>query len=164
LAFVASILVFFSPGVLACTCLTPPFHEELARSSTVFAGKVVEVQEIISEAGEGDGLPAGWWLQATFSVSRVWKGPEKSSLVAVTPYESASCGYPFKEGQSYLVYARGSGDTLSVNSCSRTKVLESAGADLILLNYGLFILLGIVLVIALAAIAILRGHYSRKAR
>jgi hypothetical protein len=40
------------------------------------------------------------------------------------------CGYPFKEGQEYLVYAYGKEEPFKVDLCSQTKVLSEAGANL----------------------------------
>jgi hypothetical protein len=41
----------------------------------------------------------------------------------------SACGYPFKEGQEYLVYADGKQE-LKVDLCSETKPLSKAGVNL----------------------------------
>ena len=41
-----------------------------------------------------------------------------------------ACGYPFKEGQEYLVYADEGKQGLQVNACSPTKPLTEAQANL----------------------------------
>ena len=51
-----------------------------------------------------------------------------------TPSAGAICGYPFKEGQEYLVYAYGKGEPFKVDLCSGTKPLSKANADLALLG------------------------------
>ena len=68
----------------------------------MFSGQVVNI---------GKGEPGGAWRPATvtvsFQVSEVWKGPQPVTLEVSTSRDGASCGYPFKEGQEYLVYAYG---------------------------------------------------------
>jgi hypothetical protein len=46
----------------------------------------------------------------------------------------ASCGYPFKEGQEYLVYAYTGKQGLQTDLCSQNKPLSKAEADLALLG------------------------------
>jgi hypothetical protein len=59
----------------------------------------------------------------------VWKGPEQETLEVSTPVSGSACGYPFKEGQEYLVYADGKQE-LKVDLCSETKLLSKAGVNL----------------------------------
>lgn len=49
---------------------------------------------------------------------------------------SAMCGYFFQEGQEYLVYASAEGAQLKTGSCSGTKRLSDARADLAVLGEG----------------------------
>lgn len=72
---------------------------------------------------------------AILRVSEVWKGPEQETL-EVNTRDPAFCGYPFKEGQEYLVYAQGGQDRLMVKNCGRTRPLSKAGADLAVLGNG----------------------------
>jgi hypothetical protein len=51
-----------------------------------------------------------------------------------TQVSGASCGYPFKEGQEYLVYAYEGKQGLKVDGCGATKLFSKAGADLTLLG------------------------------
>jgi hypothetical protein len=52
-------------------------------------------------------------------------------LEAKTPNGGSACGFPFKEGQEYLVYASGGRD-LKVDLCSETKPLSEADPDVAL--------------------------------
>ena len=52
-----------------------------------------------------------------------------------TRSQGSACGYPFEEGQEYLVYAYGKQD-LKVDACSETKQLSKADEDLALLGNG----------------------------
>ena len=64
----------------------------------------------------------------------MWKGPEQDTLEVRTPRYEASCGYSFKEGQEYLVYAEGK--KMKVTYCGRTTLLSKASADLEVLGNG----------------------------
>jgi hypothetical protein len=72
--------------------------------------------------------------KVSFRVSEVWKGPEQDTLEVSTPRYEASCGYSFKEGQEYLVYAEGK--KMKVTYCGRTTLLSKASADLEVLVNG----------------------------
>jgi hypothetical protein len=66
----------------------------------------------------------------SFQVHKVWKGPDQSVIEITTALESISCGYEFAVGQSYLVYAYGEENGLTVSLCSRTNTISSASEDM----------------------------------
>ena len=102
----------------------------LSNSSAVFSGEVVKVEE-------GPPLPEyGRSSMVTMRASEVWKGPQRETLEVSAPRIDAACGYPFKEGQEYLVYADEWKQGLEVNSCGSTKRLTEAEADLEVLGAG----------------------------
>lgn len=109
----------------ACSCVParPPL-ESRDEAQTVFSGTVSAVQ------GEAGGL------LVTFDVDRIWKGPEGSSLTLTTSESSASCGYEFVQGESYLVYGMAQDGRLTTNLCTRTVLLANAGEDLDALGPG----------------------------
>ena len=74
----------------------------LAGSGAVFAGKVVSITK--GEPTPRSGMPTD---AVSFQVSEVWRGPEQETLEVSTHTQGAACGYNFKEGQEYLVYAYG---------------------------------------------------------
>ena len=49
-------------------------------------------------------------VKVTFEVSKIWKGPDYKTLVVTTARDGASCGYPFKQDEEYIVYAYGEED------------------------------------------------------
>jgi hypothetical protein len=137
-ALVAFVLLALLPDCAsACSCagyLAAPqerAQRALKESTAVFSGQVVNI---------GTGEPGGAWRPATvtvsFQVSEVWKGPQPETLEVSTPRDGASCGYPFKEGQEYLVYAYGKEELFKVSLCSETKPLSEASADLEALGNG----------------------------
>ena len=128
-------VVFLLPDCAsACSCAMLPGSQKeivdgaLADSEAVFSGKVVKIDRPSlfksSAALETD----------TFRVSEVWKGPEQRTLEVHTALIGASCGYPFKEGQEYLVYAYTGKQGLQTDLCSQNKPLSKAEADLALLG------------------------------
>ena len=115
----------------ACTCVPPdPPKEALAKSAVVFMGTAVSVREFERD----DGL-----LRSTdpttveFNVRTVWKGTVSQPMFLTTRRWSESCGYPFVEGVTYVVYSR---DGLTVSLCSRTRPFSEATDDLIELGQG----------------------------
>ena len=130
--------------VFACSCVRPGTPaQELNRSSTVFAGVVIEIDEPPARPAFTTSFPfltflisSGDPVRVTFDVSAVWKGPAYRQLAVTTPRWSASCGYPFQRGMTYLVYASDQDGELTTYLCSRTNTLAQAQADLTDLGSG----------------------------
>ena len=63
-------------------------------------------------------------VQATFDVTRVWKGSVASEVSIFTPVAEGICGFRFSEGEDYILYAdRGllvGGAELVATICNRT--------------------------------------------
>jgi hypothetical protein len=117
----------------ACSCGGGSSKEEIVDWSLSHPGAVVSGEVVDVEKGS-------FSSSVTLRVFEVWKGPQRETLELSTPNDGAACGYPFKEGQEYLVYAYwGNQGTpprpgLKVDLCSQTKPLSSAGEDLALLE------------------------------
>jgi hypothetical protein len=129
-------VVFLLPPqcAFACQCTMLPdgmdTERALADSEAVFSGEVVKIDRP-SPFKSGADLETD-----TFRVSEVWKGPEQRTLEVRTALMGASCGYPFKEGQEYLVYAYTGKQGLEVDLCNGTQPLTEANADLEVLGDG----------------------------
>lgn len=112
-------------GAPQCTCVTPPPpREALASSAAVFDGTVAG----IARDPAGGPFPD---LFVTFVVHTQWKGVTQSPVVVRTAADGAMCGYSFRLGQRYLVYAHGRVDdaaVLDVGICSRTRLYDAAEA------------------------------------
>ena len=73
----------------------------------------------------------------TMEVFRFWKGVSQNQLSLYTASGGeASCGFDFKDGEEYLVYANDSDGDLYVSLCSRTASLALAQEDLNVLGAG----------------------------
>ena len=125
----------------ACDCAVLPGSQQqiadraLEKATAVFSGEVVEIDR--------PSLPLTSSIApvaVTFRVSEVWKGPEQGTLEVKTPVSGASCGYSFRSGESYLVYASETsmveGEGLEVLLCGETNQLSEAGANLEALGHG----------------------------
>ena len=133
-AFIASWFATSSTPGYACSCIAlgPP-EEELARSTAVFTGTVLEVY---TRNKPGFSISSADPVDVTFQVETVWKGPAAKTLVASTARYGASCGYEFEAGNRYLVYANGAESGLTVSLCSRTRPISQATQDLDQLGQG----------------------------
>ena len=134
LAILGGVFLLSPECASACMCTGPPGSQDveraLADSEAVFSGEVVKIDQPSpfksSAALETD----------TFWVYEVWKGPEEEILEVHTALIGASCGYPFKEGEEYLVYAYTGKQGLEVDLCNGTQRLTEAQADLEVLGAG----------------------------
>jgi hypothetical protein len=119
-------LVFGAEIGLACTCVPSKGPtEELELAAAVFSGKVVEIRR----HKRSEDIFAR--VEVVLRVERVWKGVGGATVSVFTASHSATCGYGFKGGRTYLVYAHKDAEgRLSTGICSRTRRLKDAGQDL----------------------------------
>jgi hypothetical protein len=129
-----SLLVLLPDCASACSCAVLGSKKQvewaLSHPGAVFSGEVVDLQKGTSASrmfGPSDTV--------TLRVSEAWKGTDQGTLEVSTPSQGSACGYPFKEGQEYLVYAYGKQD-LKVDACGGTTHLSKADEDLALLGNG----------------------------
>jgi hypothetical protein len=116
----AMIILIALPAVSwACSCIEPPPPLEALKDATaVFSGRVLTAAP---DAANG--------FTYTMRVHAVWKGSTKPEA-EVTTSDVAMCGLWMEPGMEFLVYAGGEESSLSTHSCSRSKPLVSAEADL----------------------------------
>ncbi|RHW37585.1 hypothetical protein D1B33_08640 [Lysinibacillus yapensis] len=124
----------FPSNTSACSCAqSPTAEEEFDRSSAVFSGKVIKMEDKRSLNGSAS-------KTARFEVNNVWKGPSQTQIEISTGLGGGDCGIDFKEGFEYLVYAKEStmyGEkTLVSVICDRTNQLSSSQEDLGMLGVG----------------------------
>lgn len=117
----------------ACSCaIVTDVNEAKQNSDAVFDGTVIEKKSAGKLFIRSSADPVEW----TFQVNEVWKGKVAPVITVTSAEASESCGYEFKEGQRYVVYARQTGDSLDVSLCSRTALHSEAGQDLADLGAG----------------------------
>ena len=109
-----------------CTCM--PFKnasKELEQSAAVFSGKVLAVK--------GNEQQGGFYtsVEVVLEVDRSWKGIEEKTVSVFTSSQSSACGYGFKKGEEYLVYASKTTEgRLTTSICTRTRRIKEADDDL----------------------------------
>ena len=114
----------------ACSCAPPGSPAEaLAEADAVFAGEVTVVRPLGHPPFR---LSSADPVAVEFQVSRVWKGPRLETAVIETEWSEISCGYEFKEGGTYIVYAQDG----STGLCTRTSPAWRAFQDLVTLGPG----------------------------
>lgn len=125
-AFV-TVLVLSSRTAAACECLGggPPCQNYF-QVDAVFVGTVRAISTI-------GGTPDATFQRhsVTFTIERAFRGVEGMTVDVATGVGGGDCGYEFKAGERYLVYAYKNGRTgLSTSICSRTRPMSAAGDDL----------------------------------
>lgn len=108
----------------ACDCATSSTCHAFWNAGAVFAGRVIAMEP-------GGGQRRGVTLQ----VLERFRGPIPTREAVVT-VPGSNCAYPFKIGESYLVFATEiEPGVLDVSLCSRTQLLTNAGGDLAYARY-----------------------------
>ena len=73
----------------------------------------------------------GALLRVTIAVEEGYRGVSAKAIEVYTPSSSAACGFAFKQGERYLVYASRTKDSvLMVSLCSSTHPAKYAEADI----------------------------------
>ncbi|MBC8031893.1 MAG: hypothetical protein H7Z16_17555 [Pyrinomonadaceae bacterium] len=123
-------LTWLTQTVSACSCMGPgPPCQAYWTTSAVFTGEVIEITSTTIDDEHLRGYPQ---KLVRFAVSESFRGASGRLIEAITGNGGGDCGYPFKVGNSYLVYAyRNPKDNrLYAGICSRTRPLPEAGEDL----------------------------------
>jgi hypothetical protein len=129
LLFIAGLIFICSTKALACSCAFGGGApcQEFWRVDAVFAGTVVGSGKITVDEGE---LKHDMRL-VRLTVDQPIRGMKAAEVDVVTGWGGGDCGYEFKIGQRYLVYAyRDEKDQrLSTSICTRTRLLTEADDD-----------------------------------
>jgi len=100
----------------ACRCPKKQTADEAWESAqAIFSGRVLDVKK---DAGATDELK----VKVDFEVLEAWKGPKGKRVSVHTSGRGPDCGFVFKKGEKYMVYAFG--EKLLVDQCSRTVALD----------------------------------------
>lgn len=106
----------------ACSCRRPDVSRSVDSADLVFQGHVASVQGAWkSRKGSASPWPVADFL---FQVERVWKGHIGKSVTVSTSPQTASCGYPFVVGDTYVVFAYAEPDTTGAVQGYRTSLCD----------------------------------------
>jgi hypothetical protein len=124
-AVVVLALPFFPSRAFACSCAGgTPLCQSFWQADAVFSGEVLSFGRTEREQPLSSRV-------ARVAVVRAWRGQVSGTVEVLTGADSASCGYSFRPGTQYLIYAYRTKDgALTTSICSPTKELSKAAADL----------------------------------
>ena len=118
---------------LACVCspVGSPCAAIESSDAVIFSGTALEVS---GPRDSADFPTSERLVRVRFSVNEPFRGASAKTIVVSTPEESGMCGYEFKAGESYLVFAHRTAQGVVTSVCSRTKHLSVAQDDLEMLH------------------------------
>jgi hypothetical protein len=118
-------LVFVVPGrAMACSCVSPPpFEKAVKQADAVFVGEVASSNPVDGRQ-RFTGITSDGLVSYSFAVEEVVAGDVGSGIDVISHSSSATCGFPFKEGNRYLVFADEGDGRLETNLCSRTEQIN----------------------------------------
>jgi hypothetical protein len=132
------VLPLFVERVSACSCVHGiTVCKEYQEAAVVFVGKVLD-GTVISTPYEVFRPGGGKQTFTTnrrvyrFSIEKVFKRFKGTEIEIHTGYGDTDCGYKFKVGERYLIYAHGSppSNEFTTSICTRTKPYSKASEDL----------------------------------
>lgn len=129
------VVLLTSPTANACTCAgNHPPCESYGTASAVFVGTVT-AERMNKQPKQDERTEIDWIPRAVkFSVEQAYSGVTGTEVEVFTGRGGGDCGYGFKIGQRYLVYAYRSEDKLTTSICTRTRLFSNATEDLAFLG------------------------------
>lgn len=115
ISLVAVTLMFSLQTAIACTVYIQPFRKEFRQADSVFAGRIVKVEEInLTEIEKQKLVPKDWdgwnvFSKVTVEVNQKWKGNSRKGTKEFFAVAFFDCGCPdskideFVVGQEYLI-------------------------------------------------------------
>ncbi|HEX8148706.1 MAG TPA: carboxypeptidase regulatory-like domain-containing protein [Pyrinomonadaceae bacterium] len=129
----AFVFVLLSSGrALACSCAGPGEPcQAFGAAAATFVGTATDVRTNQPKEG-GKGEDAWGRRVFKFTVLQPFSGVAGTEVEVSTGLGGGDCGYGFKRGETYLVYAYGGRDgrALATGICTRTRPVSEAAEDL----------------------------------
>jgi hypothetical protein len=128
-----AMLGLVTPVANACSCIGPRTAcEAYGTAAAVFVGTAVRTgkAEPLKDKSESYGEP----VVVKFAVEQSYLGVDGTEVEVFTGYGGGDCGYEFKVGERYLVYAYRDRIRLNTGICTRTKPFAKAAEDLAFLG------------------------------
>ena len=125
----AAVFLLLAPGASplhACQCMSSgPPCQNYFQSDVVFVGTVRSITPVADDDYQSR-------LRVEFDNAVPSRGVEGASVTVFTAEDAAACGYAFRRGERYVVYARRSNDGARIHAsiCSRTRPLAEGSEDL----------------------------------
>ena len=119
-----------APSAEACSCISSgPACQAFWTTDVVFDGTVMTIEPTSREETFSSRTFQVTEFVVTLQVRQTWKGVEGETVQVITNGSGASCGFDFKMGGRYLVFAsRGGNDSRPrVSLCSFTRAYNGTG-------------------------------------
>ena len=118
----------FAESAYACTCVGPPMPcDAFGSADAVFVGTATSMLG----SKQRDSKEVDWTPRSfKFTVEQSYSGIDGTEVEVFTGRGGGDCGYSFKIGERYLVYAYRHENKLRTSICSRTRPFAQASEDL----------------------------------
>lgn len=127
------VLGLVTPIANACSCMEPGAPcEAYGTAAAVFVGTAIRAGEAEPSKDERELYRTG--VVVKFSVEQSYLGVDGTEVEVFTGRGGGDCGYTFKVGERYLVYAYRDHIRLTTSICTRTKPFARATEDLAFLG------------------------------
>jgi len=128
-----AVLGLVTPVANACSCIGPRTPcEAFGTAAAVFVGTAIRTGR--AEPSKDKSEPYGEPVVVKFTVEQSYLGVEGTEVEVFTGFGGGDCGYEFKIGERYLVYAYRDRIRLITGICTRTKPFAQATEDLAFLG------------------------------
>ena len=120
IGFVGALFGLFSnvTPALACSCVMATPTEQFNNAAVVFVGTVRSITT--------DGVSNS----VGFNVSELQKGSSVKTITVITHQQESACGFDFKEGKDYVVYAYEEDGKLGTGICTGTALVADSQDDI----------------------------------
>jgi hypothetical protein len=109
---------------MACSCVPPPpFEQSVKQADAVFVGEVAS-SDPVNGRQRFTGITVDGLVSYSFAVEEVVAGDVGSGAEVISHSSGATCGFPFQEGDRYVVFADERDGRLETNLCSRTETIN----------------------------------------
>jgi hypothetical protein len=100
-SIIATALLLWSTPADSCSCISSDIARQVRNADFIFKGTVSARRQIQAESFGLNGA-----AMVRFRVERSYKGKMQGHWIEVkVPYGGSECGYNFKSGKTYLVFA-----------------------------------------------------------
>lgn len=98
--------------------------------SAIFLGRVTKIETGFSEKITPDSTIVLSMKRVTIQIEEGYRGVSGATADVLTASDEGACGYSFKSGERYLIFAYGDVKALHVSMCSATRPAQWAEEDI----------------------------------
>jgi hypothetical protein len=128
----AAALLAAASSAFACTCMVgAPVCQTYWTAGAVFDATVERIDPTSRTEDMGGREVTFTEKIVHLKIRQAWKGVDADSIDVITAAQGGMCGYDFKPGKRYLVFAerRTADGRWAVSSCSQTHEFDGTGED-----------------------------------